>query len=145
MSVYQCSVCGHIELKGVPEKCLVCRAPQSAFQAAPDALKRAADPANPTEAEQKHIPKIVVVPDCGLLDDCTDVHVKVGEIPHVMTPEHYISYIDAYINEEFISRIWLSPAGCNAAAGLHLKASTGKFTAIEHCNQHGNWIAEVEL
>lgn len=145
MTTYQCSVCGHIEFSEAPDKCLVCRSPRSAFNATAEAIKQPADPANLTDAEKKHIPQIVVVKDCGLLDGCTDVHVKVGETPHVMTPEHYITYIDAYLDDRFISRIWLSPEGCNAAVGFHLSASSGKFTAVEGCNVHGNWMAESQL
>jgi len=37
----------------------------------------------------------VVVKECGLLPGtgCTDVHVRVGEIEHVMTDKHYIRFI----------------------------------------------------
>lgn len=145
MKIFQCNVCGHIEFNEAPAKCLVCRAPQSAFVDAPNAIKKPADPKNLTDGDKKHIPVIVVVKSCGLLDNCTDVHVKVGTIPHVMQPEHYIASIDAYLDHKFISRIWLSPGGCNAAVGLHLSARSGKFTAIESCNVHGNWMAEVDL
>ncbi len=145
MKMFKCGGCGHVEFNEAPEKCLVCRAPKSSFVESADALKKPADPKNLTDGDKKHIPQIVVVKSCGLLANCTDVHVKVGAIPHVMTPEHYITYIDAYLNHKFISRIWLSPVACNAAAGLHLNANAGKFTAIECCNVHGSWMAEVDL
>ena len=145
MITYKCEVCGHVEFNAAPEKCLVCRADGSAFIEDAAAINLPADAANLTEAEKKHVPQIVVVKDCGLLDACTDVHVKVGEIPHVMTDAHFISYIDAYVDDAYISRIWLSPAGCNAGVGFHLSVSSGKFTAVEGCNVHGAWMAEVQL
>jgi desulfoferrodoxin-like iron-binding protein len=145
MKVFQCKGCGHIEFDQAPEKCLVCRAPKSSFVEDAGALKSPADPANLTDGDKKHIPQIVVVKNCGLLSGCTDVHVKVGAIPHVMQTQHYITYIDAYLNRKFISRTWLSPEICNAAVGLHLNASSGKFTAVEGCNVHGNWMAETDL
>jgi desulfoferrodoxin-like iron-binding protein len=145
MKILKCGVCGHIEFNEAPQKCLVCRAPATAFSEAPDAIMKPANPAALTDGDKKHIPQIVVVKQCGLLEQCTDVHVKVGSIPHVMTPEHFIVYIDAYVNYKFVSRIWLSPEGCHAAAGFHLKSNSGKFTAIEFCNKHGNWMAEAEL
>jgi desulfoferrodoxin (superoxide reductase-like protein) len=88
-----------------------------------------------------------VVKECGLIPDgtCFDVHARVGEIEHVMTQEHYIRYLDFYRDHTFISRVWLSPEACHAAAGLHLQAGSGVITVIENCNQHGNWMAEADL
>jgi desulfoferrodoxin-like iron-binding protein len=145
MKILKCGVCGHIEFNEAPQKCLVCRAPVTAFSEAPDAITKPANPAALTEGDKKHMPQIVVVKQCGLLENCTDVHVKVGAIPHVMTPEHYIVSIDAYVNHKFVSRIWLSPEGSQPAAGFHIKAASGTFTAIECCNKHGNWMAEAVL
>ena len=147
MKVFECGVCGHLEFNEAPEVCLVCRAKQEAFTENPDAIKQPADPANLTDAEKKHIPQIVVVKECGLIPNqcCTDVHVKVGEIQHVMVAEHFIRCIDYYLNDAFISRVWLSPDACNPGAALHLNAPSGTITAIENCNQHGNWMAQVEV
>lgn len=33
----------------------------------------------------------------------------------------------------------------NPAAALHLKAKSGKLTAIDLCNLHGTWIKEMNL
>ena len=147
MKIMECKVCGHIEFGEAPEKCMVCRAQGSAFEEKPDAIKQPANPAELTEAEKKHIPKIVIVKECGLIPDgsCTDVHVRVGEIEHVMQNEHFVRYIDYYLNKTFISRVWLSPETCHAAAGLHVNASQGTITAIENCNLHGTWMAEADI
>ncbi len=145
MKVLGCTVCGHIEFNEAPEKCLVCRSPQTAFAANAGAIKRPADAANLTDGDKKHIPAIKVTA-CGLIEGCTDVHVVIGEIEHVMQPQHYIRYIDCYLNERFISRVWLSPEKCHPAASLHLNAAKGdKVTVIENCNVHGNWMAEQVL
>ncbi len=87
-----------------------------------------------TDAEKKHIPQIVVVKECGLIPGgcCTDVHVRVGEIEHVMTDEHHICYIDYYLDAKFISRVWLSPVVCHPAAALHLNVKAGTITAVIH-------------
>ena len=142
-----CKVCGYISINGsAPEKCPVCGAPSSAFTENEDAIKQAADQGNPNEAEKKHTPAITVVHKCGLIPEgCTDVHVKVGEIQHPMTVEHQIEHIDFYIDKEFISRIKLTPDKLNPAGALHLKASSGRLSAIESCNLHGQWIAETDL
>lgn len=146
MKVYQCKGCGHVEFDEAPEKCLVCGAAKSSFVETADAIKRPADPNALTEGDKKHIPRIVVVKECGLIPGgcCVDVHVKVGEIEHVMQDEHYIVCLDYYLDHRFISRVWLSPGVCHPAAGLHLNASTGAVTAVAYCNVHGNWMNEAQ-
>lgn len=147
MSTYVCSVCGHVEFKEAPEKCLVCGAAKKAFTEDAKAIKTPADVGNLTDGDKKHIPQIVIVRECGLIPGgcCTDVHAKIGAIEHVMTKEHYIRYLDFYLNYKFISRIWLSPEVCHPAAALHLNVSSGKITVVENCNVHGNWMAEADL
>lgn len=148
MKVWKCDACGHIEFDDAPEKCPVCGAKKQAYKESPDAIKKPADPNNLTDGDKKHIPQIVVVMECGLIPDgsCTDVHVKVGEIEHVMQPEHYIRYIDYYLNRKFISRVWLSPEACHPAAGLHLRAPEGSsIIALENCNVHGNWMSQASV
>jgi superoxide reductase len=147
MKIFECGGCGHIEFNEAPEKCLVCGAKREAFRENPDAITRPADPENLTDGDKKHIPKIVVVKQCGLFPggSCSDVHVRVGEIDHVMEAKHYITYIDYYVNHKFVSRVWLSPEACNPGAALHLKASSGTLTAIENCNVHGCWMNETEI
>ena len=144
MKIFECKVCGHIEFNEAPEKCLVCRSAGTAFEENPEAIKRPEDAANLTDAEKKHIP-VVQKTSCGLIEGCTDVHATIGEIEHMMTNEHFISYVDYYVDYKFISRIWLSPEVCKPATSMHLAVSTGKVTVIEHCNLHGNWMGELEL
>lgn len=147
MKVFECKVCGHIEFNKAPEKCLVCRSLKEAFAENADAIKKPADPANLTDGDKKHIPQIAIVKECGLIPggSCTDVHVKVGEIEHVMQEKHYIRTIDFYLNHTFISRVWLSPGACHPAAALHLNATSGTITAVENCNVHGTWMSEVAI
>jgi superoxide reductase len=147
MKGFVCGLCGFISIDGsAPEKCPVCGAPQKVFVEKEDAVKTAQDVATTGESEKKHLPAITVIKKCGLLGDgCTDVQVKVGEIPHPMLAEHFITRIDFYVDRKYISRIYLTPGTMNPAAGLHLKVSGGKFTAIENCNVHGAWLSEVSL
>ena len=146
MTVFECKICGHIEFNEAPDKCLVCKS-QSSYEENADAIKQPANPDALTDSDKKHIPTIVVVKECGLIPGggCTDVHVKVGEIEHVMQPDHFIRYIDYYLDARFISRVWLSPEACHPAAGLHLNATAGTITAVENCNVHGNWMAEAAI
>lgn len=136
-----CGTCGYIAINGAaPENCLVCKSPKEVFSEQ-DVIKTSEDE-GPGE---KHVPIIKVVKQCGLIGDgCTDVHVKVGEVTHPMEDDHYITFIDFYVDKEFVERVQLTPK-CNPAAGAHIKASSGKLTAIELCNKHGYWINEADL
>ncbi len=145
MKGYVCKMCGYISINGsAPEKCPVCGAPKTAFVEKADAIKTSKDEAKLSE---KHTPVITVVRKCGLIPDgCFDVHVKVGEVMHPTLPEHHIVHIDFYIDNEFISRVILTPEKLNPAAALHLKAAaSGKLSVIEFCNIHGAWINEENL
>ncbi|MFC1666503.1 desulfoferrodoxin family protein [Candidatus Omnitrophota bacterium] len=147
MKGFVCKVCGYISINGsAPENCPVCHAPKTSFDKKEDAIKTPADAKNLNESERKHTPVITVVKKCGLIPEgCQDAHVKVGEIQHPMQAEHNILHIDFYIDNEFISRVILTPGKLNPAAALHLKAKGGKLTAIELCNLHGAWISEEAL
>ena len=147
MKGFVCKVCGFISINGrAPENCPVCGAPRTSFEEKEEAVKTPKDANNLTELEKKHIPVITIVKKCGLIPEgCQDVHVKMGEVQHPMQAEHYIVHIDFYIDKEFISRVMLTPEKLNPAAALHLKAQSGKLSAIALCNLHGAWIKETEL
>ena len=143
-----CGTCGHVVLNGAaPETCPVCASPKEVFKEEAAAVKTFADPDNPQDAEKKHTPDIVVVKDCGLIPDvCQDAHARVGiDILHPMEDDHYITWLDFYVNKDFITRVILTPA-CQPGGGIHLKSeATGTLTVIENCNLHGKWINEKEL
>lgn len=145
MKTLECKGCGHVEFDQAPAKCLVCGGGN--FAENEGAIKKPADANALTDGDKKHIPQIVVVKECGLIPggNCTDVHVRVGEIEHVMQPKHYITWLDYYLNRKFISRVWLSPEVCHPAAALHLNVGAGIITVVENCNVHGNWMNEVSI
>lgn len=147
MKMFVCGVCGHIEFNEAPEHCPVCHAPKTAFAENADALAKPENPDALSDGDKKHIPQIVVVKECGLIPGggCVDVHVKVGEIEHVMQPEHAIMWIDYYVDHSFASRVELMPELCHPAAGLHLNVASGTLTAIENCNVHGTWMSESAI
>lgn len=147
MKGFVCKMCGYISINGsAPEACPACGAPKKAFEEKEDAIVTPSDATEKLEANKKHIPSIAVEKKCSFIPDkCSDVHIKVGETTHPMLAEHHIKYIDCYISKEFVARIKLTPEKLNPAGCLHLRVSTGKFTAIERCNLHGAWISEVDL
>lgn len=142
-----CGICAFVSINGsAPDTCPVCGAPKTSFKEKDDAINEAVDSNNLTEGEKKHIPVITIVKQCGLIPQgCQDAHVKIGQIQHPMQKEHYIQHIDFYIDNEFLSRVILTPEKLNPAAALHLNVTEGKLTAIELCTVHGAWINEVSL
>lgn len=147
MKLFLCKVCGHIEFNQAPQRCPVCGAPQSAFVESPAAIKQPANPAALSDGDKKHIPQIVIAKACGLIPGggCNDVHVRVGEIEHVMKPDHFIRWLDFYVDQQFISRVTLAPEKCHPAAALHLAVNSGQVTVIENCNIHGHWMSTAAL
>jgi superoxide reductase len=141
MKGFVCGVCGYISINGsAPENCPVCKAPKTAFQEK-DVIKTAENEG----PKEKHVPVIKVVKQCGLVGEgCTDVHAKIGETLHPSEPDHYIMWIDIYVDKKWIFRAHLTPE-CNPIASAHIKAKEGKLTAIELCNIHGYWINEADL
>jgi superoxide reductase len=139
---YVCQVCGHIEFGSAPAHCPVCFAPTEKFKEDGAAIMPAEK-----EGKEKHVPQLIVTNECGLIPDaCRDVHIKVGSVPHPMQEDHWIQWVDIYVNKRFTARYQLTPENLQAAVGVHLKNSvTGTLTAIEHCNKHGNWMAEAGL
>ena len=78
--------------------------------------------------EEKHIP--VIVPDGQ------STIIKVGEVPHVMTSEHYISFIEVVTKDGKIGRAKLTDV---PEAVFNIKAN--EITQVyEYCNLHGLWI-----
>jgi superoxide reductase len=90
--------------------------------------------ANTTDAAQeKHVPVIE--------RDGTKVTVKVGSVPHPMTPEHYIQWI-MVTQGDFTQRAALSPDGAPEAS-FTLADASAPVKAYEYCNLHGLWSAEA--
>lgn len=146
MDTYVCGKCGYLAFKEAPQTCPVCGAKKQAFELDPTAIKKPVDPVNLNELEKKHIPVIEIQRQCGLVGPgCLDVHIKVGQSLHVMETKHFIMYIDLYLDYNFIARYHLTPERLNPVLGVHLKVASGKLLALENCNIHGRWIAEVEI
>ncbi|MDR1042508.1 MAG: desulfoferrodoxin [Clostridiales Family XIII bacterium] len=121
---YKCNHCGNIfgvinDAKVVP---MCCGEPMVTLVA------------NTTDAAQeKHVPVIE--------RDGAKVTVKVGSVPHPMTPEHYIQWI-MVTQGDFTERAILSPDGVPEAS-FTLADADAPVKAYEYCNLHGLWSAEA--
>lgn len=65
--------------------------------------------------------------------------IRVGSVPHPMTGEHYIQWIDV-INGDYVNRKFLNP-GEEPAASFWTQLKPG-MTLREYCNIHGLWKNE---
>lgn len=83
---------------------------------------------NTTEAAvEKHVPVIEKTP--------TGYKVKVGGIPHPMTEEHLIEWIELLADGKSY-RQFLNPGDAPEAV---FELTAESVTAREHCNLHGLW------
>jgi len=137
--MFVCKVCGHVHFGDTTaDSCPVCHASSSAFARDYEAVKTAEDLDNMTVPEKKHQP-VITVQDEG---EGTVINVKVGYTEHPMEDEHWISFIDLYINGKYQSRNAFAPGSVLAPIIEHIGDSiAGEIVAVANCNKHGRWIA----
>ncbi|NLC48667.1 MAG: desulfoferrodoxin [Tenericutes bacterium] len=81
---------------------------------------------------EKHIPVVEIVDDT--------VNVKVGDVPHPMTEEHYISWI-LIVTQSGYQVKYLN---INKEAEASFKVDEKVLEVYEYCNIHGLWKKTVE-
>ncbi|MGB9667608.1 MAG: desulfoferrodoxin [Thermosulfidibacteraceae bacterium] len=120
-AVYKCNVCGQIVEALVDGKGQVvcCGRPMTRLEA------QTAD-----YTTEKHVPVIEEVEG--------GIKVKVGSIPHPMTNEHWIVWIEVITEDGELYRKYLNPGD---APEVVFKLAPGKKIAFarEYCNLHGLW------
>lgn len=140
--LFVCQVCGHLEFGQAPDNCPVCFATKDKFNEDQDVIHAAEK-----EGKEKHVPVVLLTESCGLIPgECSDVNIKVGALPHPMQSDHWIQWIDVYLDKNYVSRTMLTPDSLQAATGIHFKKDQrGTLTVIELCNKHGYWSVEAQL
>lgn len=116
--VYKCEVCGQIVevLKGGTGELVCCGQPMKLLE------ENTVD-----AAVEKHVPVIEKTEN--------GVKVKVGSVPHPMTEEHYIEWIEVITDDRILIKFLKpgeKPERTFTVRGL-------KFTARAYCNLHGLW------
>jgi superoxide reductase len=147
LKTYICQICSHVAFDEAPVDCPVCGMAIENFEKDPDALKSPVNPDNLTELEKEHIPVITIDNACSASSGgtCMDVHVTVGEIQHVMESEHFIDFIDVYIDKKYISRVVFIAKKMYPAVHLCLNTNVGMVSVIAHCNVHGSWRNKIKI
>ncbi|QER41377.1 desulfoferrodoxin [Thermodesulfobacterium sp. TA1] len=119
LELYKCKVCGNIVLvmhggKGQ----LVCCGKPMELQ----------NPNTVDAALEKHVP---------VIEKEEEVYkVKVGSVPHPMTEEHYIEWIELHTDDDRVYIKFLKPGEAPEAV---FEVKAGKVIAKEWCNLHGYW------
>ena len=122
---YKCQICGNVIIKLVDS-----RVPVFCCGQKMEEIK-----ANSSDgATEKHKPVISI--------EGNKVSVRVGEIPHPMTAEHYISHIILQIDNGFYVKE-LSPLASPTAEFL-LTNDEKAISAYSICNLHGIWESEID-
>lgn len=144
MFVYSCGNCRHIEFDSAPDSCPVCKVGKSEYSQNDKIFEESAEKSK--EGAVKHIPTIQVSKECGMIpeNDCIDLLIRVGETLHPMLPEHYIEFIDCYLDRKYVGRTHLTPA-MNPSVIFHLQNASGQVQIVESCNLHGVWMTEVAI
>jgi superoxide reductase len=82
------------------------------------------------EGLEKHVP-VLEKTDSGY-------KVKVGTTPHPMEKEHYIEWIELWMDDDFYERKFLEPGG-SAEMEFYLDYDPERLEVREYCNVHGLW------
>lgn len=124
LELYKCEICGNVvEVVLCGEGELVCcNQPMNLLT-----------PKTKDMGEEKHVPV--------LEEHDREKMVRVGQIPHPMTQEHYIQFIEVISKDKiWVKRKYLSP---NEQPEMKFTCDCeNKFDAVEFCNIHGLWGAE---
>jgi len=108
-------------------------------------INRAADPDNLTVTEKKHAP-VIGIPGYIKTNQVFFLTVEVGRTLHVMTPNHWIMWIEVYLGNSLVSRTEFSPLSPQPSVTVPL--SVGGPTTLkvmEQCNLHGIWESRVNI
>ena len=108
-------------------------------------INRAADPDNLTATEKKHAP-VIGIPSYVKTNQIFFLTVEVGRTLHVMTPNHWIMWIEVYLGNSLVSRTEFSPLSPQPSVTVPL--SVGGPTTLkvmEQCNLHGIWESKVNI
>jgi desulfoferrodoxin len=142
--IYVCSVCGHLEFGSAPEFCPVCHSPKEKFTEDNKVFEEAIS--NYKDAGISHTPDLMVKKHSSFISETPtyEVQVRIGKKMHPMEEAHHIRWIDCYVDDKYVARMFLT-LGAIPAAGFYTKASGSKIRVVEVCTVHGYWQAESKI
>ena len=118
--IFRCSHCGlAVEVRNPGAHPVCCGEPMELLAAKSE-----------DTGKEKHLP---VIEAAG-----TGSKVMVGSVPHPMTEEHYIQWVEI-INGDYVNTKYLAPG--DAPEAEFFVAKTDKLKVRCYCNIHGLWEA----
>lgn len=125
MYFYKCSHCGKVvmllEDKGIPTICC-------------GEEMKLLNPNTVDAAFEKHVPVVEEKDDA--------VQVRVGEVAHPMSPEHFIEFIVLHTDQGY--KIKHLHPGELPVAEFAIKPNEIVFSSYAYCNLHGLWKKNIE-
>ncbi len=118
LSLYRCEVCGNIVqvMHSGDGELVCCQKPMIKLE--PHGIEE--------EMKEKHVPVFV-----------SGNKIQVGSVPHPMTPEHHIEFIESFSpDKKHVEIKFLSP---NDEPVMTLCSNSQHNCTIEYCNIHGLW------
>ena len=121
--IYKCEICGNVvEIIKEGIGTLVCCGENM----------RLLESKTEETMQEKHKPVFEI--------DGENIKIKVGSIPHPMTKEHHIDFIEAIsLDNKYLYRKYLNN---EEATEFQFSCKTDKMKARELCNLHGLWETE---
>ena len=125
--VYKCEICGNIvAVRHAGQGQLVCCGKPMRLMG-----ERSQD-----EGREKHLP---VVTEAATGND--EVVVAVGSVPHPMTEQHFIEWVEVIDDQGVSSVKFLNPTDKPEA---RFRSVGNVVSARAYCNVHGLWALKVE-
>lgn len=108
-------------------------------------INRIQDEGKKTPMELKHAP-VIEAPEKVKAGEPFEIRLSVGETLHVMSPEHYIEYVEVYFGNEPAGRVEFSPTFGVPKATLTLTLDRPvTIVARQYCNLHGLWESRKDI
>jgi len=106
-------------------------------------MNQIADIDSASDFEKKHTPFVSVQAE----GDLVKISVSVGHyVPHPNQPDHFIQWIEVQADGNTIARFDLSPVATEPQVSVSARLSAGtSIRAIEYCNLHGLWAADLNI
>jgi superoxide reductase len=114
-------------------------------------INRVQNPENETALEKLHVP-VITAPEKVKAGEIFNVKVSIGKNLHVMTPAHWIEYLQLSIGNEpagtimYNSHGYMKPENTfSIVLGDDMKGKTLSIVATIKCNLHGIWQHYVNI
>ena len=123
MKIYVCKKCGNVVLKLKDKsESLVCCGEKMEIM----------NPNTTDAAIEKHLPVYEIVDN--------NINIKVGEVEHPMTEEHYISFIILASDNDYV----IKKLSTNDSPKVSVPYDSKYNKIYAYCNLHGLWLTKIK-